>query len=791
MKDDGVSPLSTGLLLPDAVKRVCDEGVGLRWDHEASCYEVVDGAMFEKRFDELRRKRDRDDGSNGRPFSRMHKYYKLEAGERWAKTGARFSPKSPLLLRNLQAAHGPNRPANFDAYAPIFDETATGGYGEHDEGNPLQSVPAQELSGEAGLKRQRNNEGGYTDYIHAGDGFSVANSSASTHAHQNLNNSAIDADNIKIKLRTRSHLPYVSDTMEVSLQTFLDAVDAGGQYMEALQQKQSRSLQSPDFSTEASSPGESDADLMATVSEAFVPFQPKPEPMSPEQQQQQQQMRMPHFGVPPAMNVMDEDPPHPQLQAREESRDLFGEMLQSSQQSETLGEMGAWGMWNEASKGDQAYFFRRKLGAGPFFNGAVVALRDGVLVPADDLKSTDIFMVVSDLNAKWKGEPAPSKDQEHLGHWCAYLGQVPLQVAGPVKAGDYLGPVGDGSGLARVVRPGQAPVVGLALAAKTSGEVGTVKGMISVGLNALSMPAELATEQHAEVLKRVERVGERLALLKEDAREAREKATRAVAVAEKTEGRVREVEAHVEGIEQEVRKAKASQHKLHEQLDSLMEEPVLSRRQYLWSCFCGLFSITVTEQPGRAHPKKSEPAKPQSLVHNVAKTCVEVMDEIVSDTIVNLAMTCVLLNGWNLLGLSGTFNGVLSECMEMVFHFCFLLYFLKPVGMVGAASYMGLRNLWAPQKEGEKKKSITQVVTCPASLVYSVRSKWFVLLFWYAVAAHIIWNSIHEYKTLAPFGYAYLMVLTLKTTVQVAVRGFVPPAPSMDIEMHTEPVVKA
>eukprot|EP00961_Rhodomonas_salina_P024758 333356-Rhodomonas_salina.1 len=38
----------------------------------------------------------------------------------------------------------------------------------------------------------------------------------------------------------------------------------------------------------------------------------------------------------------------------------------------------------------QAYFFRRKLGAGPFFNGAVVALRDGVLVPADDLKSTDM-----------------------------------------------------------------------------------------------------------------------------------------------------------------------------------------------------------------------------------------------------------------------------------------------------------------------------------------------------------------------------------------------------------------
>jgi len=103
----------------------------LRWDVATNCYEVTDGGLFERRFDELRRKRDRDDGSNGRPFSRMHKYYKLAMGERWAKTvklqccistaslrmlpawhtllyfvptqGARFSPKDPLLLRRLQS----------------------------------------------------------------------------------------------------------------------------------------------------------------------------------------------------------------------------------------------------------------------------------------------------------------------------------------------------------------------------------------------------------------------------------------------------------------------------------------------------------------------------------------------------------------------------------------------------------------------------------------------------------------------------------------------------------------
>ena len=66
----------------------------LRWDIATSCYEVVDGEMFERRFDELRRKRDRDDGSNGRPFSRMHNFYILERGDKWAKTGTQPSAAS-------------------------------------------------------------------------------------------------------------------------------------------------------------------------------------------------------------------------------------------------------------------------------------------------------------------------------------------------------------------------------------------------------------------------------------------------------------------------------------------------------------------------------------------------------------------------------------------------------------------------------------------------------------------------------------------------------------------------
>jgi hypothetical protein len=149
--DGALSQLSTGLLLPDVVHRICEEGQvraraacaararpstppacsrpravfgvlcvraahgrqrahagdalplrsvqALRWDPATGCYEVIDGALFERRFDELRRKRDRDDGSNGRPFSRMHKYYKLQAGERWAKQVGHPGPALSRLAR--------------------------------------------------------------------------------------------------------------------------------------------------------------------------------------------------------------------------------------------------------------------------------------------------------------------------------------------------------------------------------------------------------------------------------------------------------------------------------------------------------------------------------------------------------------------------------------------------------------------------------------------------------------------------------------------------------------------
>ena len=74
-----------------------------------------------------------------------------------------------------------------------------------------------------------------------------------------------------------------------------------------------------------------------------------------------------------------------------------------------------------------AYFFLRAEGTEPFFNGAIVKLVDGKLVRADAESPQNIFMAVSDTNVKWKGEPIPSPEEEERGHWCCFLGQVPLQ----------------------------------------------------------------------------------------------------------------------------------------------------------------------------------------------------------------------------------------------------------------------------------------------------------------------------------------------------------------------------
>jgi hypothetical protein len=59
-------------------------------------------------------------------------------------------------------------------------------------------------------------------------------------------------------------------------------------------------------------------------------------------------------------------------------------------------------MWSCDSKGDQAYFLMHKEGYSAFANGAIVRIRNGVMVGDKDYDEHDpgLLMVVSDKIAK-------------------------------------------------------------------------------------------------------------------------------------------------------------------------------------------------------------------------------------------------------------------------------------------------------------------------------------------------------------------------------------------------------
>eukprot|EP00291_Cryptomonas_curvata_P026467 CAMPEP_0172156986 /NCGR_PEP_ID=MMETSP1050-20130122/3533_1 /TAXON_ID=233186 /ORGANISM="Cryptomonas curvata, Strain CCAP979/52" /LENGTH=493 /DNA_ID=CAMNT_0012826151 /DNA_START=197 /DNA_END=1679 /DNA_ORIENTATION=+ len=82
-----------GLSLPDVVKHLLKESGILRWDPHEGTYEVLNGEKFESRFNELRRVRNKEKtGGSERPFSRMHNFFVLASGEKWARTGTKFRP---------------------------------------------------------------------------------------------------------------------------------------------------------------------------------------------------------------------------------------------------------------------------------------------------------------------------------------------------------------------------------------------------------------------------------------------------------------------------------------------------------------------------------------------------------------------------------------------------------------------------------------------------------------------------------------------------------------------------
>jgi len=438
---------------------------------------------------------------------------------------------------------------------------------QHLQQQQLQQQQQQEIAadereagGAGGSKRQRQNDG-------------TSNESTS---------SLLRGSDVMVKLRNNGRVPFMEDTFEVSLQVFLDTIDAGGQFISAQSSSYVRTdarveypqKQSPD-SIVSSSSTESDAVMSAgyATSAGYASSAYEAEYSAP----------MAHgaaknYGAGLTINTMglgnmqsmgsmhmDDVLPSPHW--------TLGGLAQD------MSEVGAAGIWSQHSRGDQAYFFYRNAESAPFSNGSVVALRDGQLEAAADFATASLFLVVSDENALWKGEPHPTPQQEEEGHWCAFLGQVPLWVEGPVKAGQYLGPVGDGSGLARVVQPGKEPAVAIALESKGAG-LEALKCMVSVGLNSLNVGAAAAASADAQQAKSHAQLVARLDSASSKVENAHSAAVGATKLAKEGKAAAHEAKAAASAAESSAARAETGVSRLNTRVHGLADD-VRDNRQLL------------------------------------------------------------------------------------------------------------------------------------------------------------------------------------------------------------------
>ena len=80
--------------LEEVVSAISQDEKILRWNPVSSWFEVVNGFLFKQQFNALRCIRGkRNDQAMDRPFARMHVYFDLVRGDKWAGTGSAFRPK--------------------------------------------------------------------------------------------------------------------------------------------------------------------------------------------------------------------------------------------------------------------------------------------------------------------------------------------------------------------------------------------------------------------------------------------------------------------------------------------------------------------------------------------------------------------------------------------------------------------------------------------------------------------------------------------------------------------------
>lgn len=159
------------------------------------------------------------------------------------------------------------------------------------------------------------------------------------------------------------------------------------------------------------------------------------------------------------------------------------------------------GVTFSSGNGDYAEWLLRKQGVRDLTFGEVVGIKDGQV--SLNTKGADHLMVVSKAPIVLGNAPQPGK--ENLYEKVAFMGQVPVKVAGPVALNDYIIASGNDDGFAIAVHPEDmktldyGKILGVAWEAAEDHPINMVNVAVGINTNDLAPRVEALTRKVEQI----------------------------------------------------------------------------------------------------------------------------------------------------------------------------------------------------------------------------------------------------------------------------------------------------
>ena len=164
------------------------------------------------------------------------------------------------------------------------------------------------------------------------------------------------------------------------------------------------------------------------------------------------------------------------------------------------------GVTYESGAGDYAEWLERKKGERDMQYGEIVGVKGGLI--SLNTKSVDHFMVVSTRPIVLGNSPQPEKAASF--EKVAFMGQVPVKVAGAVAVGDYILPSGNNDGLGIAIHPNDmklgdySRIVGVAWEAAKEAPLNYVNVAVGINSNDLTRKVDELNQKVEQIMAYLE-----------------------------------------------------------------------------------------------------------------------------------------------------------------------------------------------------------------------------------------------------------------------------------------------